>query len=273
MKKTTTFIAFLVLALGCFAQQGEIIYTKFDPDWCLESIQYAPPDSIKLDFDNDGVTDFVISMFYQRHIEIWFIPANGWGYRVRITDDSTLQPPFQNLGIVESDTIVSYTPPWGWCNHKTYKGMTFMCGVRKVVNDSTYYYGWFDQTWINASIPGNQNGGTPYFKEYECVHDMAFCTIPNYPLRWGQTSLTSDEDNKVPAFAVVHPNPTKGTVTVTGKNLRQAVVANMQGQRILSVQGEGNELHINMTSLPAGIYLINIIDAEGRKCVQKVVKQ
>ena len=273
MKKTTTLLTFLSLALGCFAQQGEILYTKFDPDWCLESIQYAPADSIKLDFDGDGVWDFAISMYYRRYIEIRFIPSEGWEYRGRFTDDTELPPAFQNQGIPESDSLVQ-SAPLGWTDRPIFvNGESYMCGVRKVVNDSTVYYGWFDQIWINASIPGNQNGGTPYIKQYQCVHDMAFCTIPNYPLRWGQTSLTGIEENGSAAFATVHPNPTTGLVTIVGENLNQADVVNMLGQCVATAQGKGETLQIDISSLPAGIYFVRITDDEGRKCTHKVVKE
>ena len=73
--------------------------------------------------------------------------------------------------------------------------------------------------------------------------------------------------------ANIVPNPTTGMVSITGENLRQAEVLNVLGQQMLSVQGEGNELHINIIALPAGVYFINVTDEEGRKCVRKVVKE
>jgi hypothetical protein len=47
----------------------------------------------------------------------------------------------------------------------------------------------------------------------------------------------------------------------------------MLGRQVLSVQGEGNEIKINMAALPAGLYFVTITDDEGRKCVRKVVKE
>ena len=147
-------------------------------------------------------------------------------------------------------------------------------GVRKVVNDTTIYYGWFNEIWIDSTILGINNGGVPRIKEYICVHDVAFCTIPNFPLKWGQTDFTGIEDKEKPTtFATIHPNPTSSMVTVTGESLRQAEVLNMLGQQVLSAQGEGDELHIDLAALPAGIYFVNVTDKEGRKCVRKVVKE
>ena len=71
----------------------------------------------------------------------------------------------------------------------------------------------------------------------------------------------------------VYPNPTMGLVTVTGKSLRQVEVANVMGQHLLTATSEGDELTINISNLPAGIYFVNITDGEGRKCVRKLVKE
>ena len=71
----------------------------------------------------------------------------------------------------------------------------------------------------------------------------------------------------------VHPNPTSGYVSVKGESLRLAEVVNMLGQKVINVQGEDNELRIDMTTLPAGIYFVTITDEAGRKCVRKVVKE
>ena len=74
-------------------------------------------------------------------------------------------------------------------------------------------------------------------------------------------------------WITVHPNPTSGFVSVKGENLRQAEVINMLGQKVMRVESEGNELHIDIAALPAGIYFVTITDEAGRKCVRKVVKE
>ena len=50
-------------------------------------------------------------------------------------------------------------------------------------------------------------------------------------------------------------------------------MTNMLGQRMLCVQGKSDELRIDMSPLPAGIYFVGITDESGRKSVQKVVKE
>ena len=106
------------------------------------------------------------------------------------------------------------------------------------------------------------------------VYRAAYCTVPNYPLRVGQTSFdwTVVEDSEGD-FATVHPSPTNGQVIITGNDLRSAEVYNATGQRIASTHGDGEQLQIDLSRQPAGIYFFNITDKDGRKCVRKVVKQ
>ena len=91
----------------------------------------------------------------------------------------------------------------------------------------------------------------------------------------GQTDFTWDdvEETNASAFATLYPNPTTGLVTVMGRNLKAAEVVNTLGQCVVTVKGEGERLTVDITSLPTGVYFVNITDSEGRKCVRKVVKE
>ena len=103
---------------------------------------------------------------------------------------------------------------------------------------------------------------------------MAYCTIPNYPLCVGQTDFTWDlQENMTTVQATVYPNPTTGLVTITGQDLKQAEVFNTLGQRVATAKGEGERMTVDISALPAGVYMVNITDKDGRKCVKKVVKE
>ena len=141
---------------------------------------------------------------------------------------------------------------------------TYKSGIRNG-QEGEYYYG-----WMEAYSMTSYNYDTVYFH----LARTCFCTIPNYPLRWGQTSLnTNVDETKATAFANIYPNPTNGQVTITGKDLKSAEVLNILGQRVATAQGKDKTLQINIANLPAGVYFVNITDEEGRKCVKKVVKE
>ena len=88
--------------------------------------------------------------------------------------------------------------------------------------------------------------------------------MPNFTV--GEQSATQD-------FCTLHPNPTNGQVTITGKDLKQSEVFNMLGQRVATAKGEGEQMTVDISALPAGIYMVNVTDKDGHKCVRKVVKE
>ena len=88
--------------------------------------------------------------------------------------------------------------------------------------------------------------------------------MPNYTV--GEQSATQD-------FCILHPNPTTGKVTITGKDLKQAEVFNTLGQHVATAKGEGERMTVDISALPAGVYFVNVTDKDGRKCVRKVVKE
>ena len=249
MKKTILLMILLSFAtLTCVnAQQGEIIYRDFEPDTTMHG-GYEPRD-IWIDFDNDNLPD--IKLYWIVESPEIVIGLVGRDQNVKICQ------------AVEGDTV-SHLTEWmiGTSNVRFNENWAI-----RIEKNGEYYYGWFRTYFVTVFIE-------PMNHFYFHLDKYAYCTIPDYPLCWGQTSLTEGIDETgANAFATVHPNPTNGIVTITGENLRQAEVANMLGQQMLSVNGNGNELHIDLTALPAGVYFVNVTDEEGRKCVRKVVKE
>ena len=251
MRNKIAFIALLLLSsVWLKAQNGEIIYRDFEPDVVTEH----DDDSIPIDFDGDGFTDVsLVLASISTGYRFGLIAFGEWNISF-VENDDTLRP---ILEITDWYSLLSWTPDFYVEN----------LIVRKNIGDG-YCFGWFRAYNGYISYP---NGG---FKSYIGLDKYAYCPIPDYPLIWGQTSLTGIEEKDKPStFATIHPNPTNGQITVIGENLQQAEVFNMLGQQLLTVQGSGNELYINMTACPAGIYFIAVTNEEGRKCVQKVVRE
>ncbi|MBO6024981.1 MAG: T9SS type A sorting domain-containing protein [Bacteroidales bacterium] len=72
---------------------------------------------------------------------------------------------------------------------------------------------------------------------------------------------------------IIYPNPVSETLHIQCFELEEVQVFNALGQQVLSVQGKGNELSIDMAALPAGVYFVAVTNEDGRKCVRKVVKE
>ena len=169
--------------------------------------------------------------------------------------------------IVNWRTEYGYEYTWDQIDPNV-NGFRGYLGTRKT-KEGNYYYGWIEfkmfwDTSFNIYVPAPRI----------VIFGSAFCTIPNYPLRAGQTSLDwSIDGNDATSHATLHPNPTTGLVTITGKDLRQAEVVNPLGQHVATATGQGETLQIDLSGLPVGVYFVNITDGKGRKCVRKVVRE
>ncbi|MBQ8958459.1 MAG: T9SS type A sorting domain-containing protein [Bacteroidales bacterium] len=183
--------------------------------------------------------------------------SQGWEYCKPYPEENT---------VLNADTLQWKQTTDDWFGSGSFMGRI---GLRRSLGGQ-YWYGWM-QVYCDT-VPTQPYPGVVGRNIY--VDRMAYCSIPNYPLRWGQTSLTDGiEETKATAFATVHPNPTTGLVTVTGKDIRQAEVFNMLSQRVATAKGAGETLQVDIAKLPVGIYFVNITDGEGKKCVHKVVKE
>lgn len=264
MKNLLTLITLLTLSWGCFAQNGVILYTDFNPNLCIATTEQSPNDTLFLDFDRDNVVDLRIALIHRTEPVVRFVPARGWHFRTRY--DSTYVIPFTTDTIVPAAPHVWKTSAYGYHMTESYN-IKKKFGVRKVVNDSTYLYGWLNFNLIVAS-PGSNNS-----QFFICIDNMAYCTSPNYPLRWDQSTMTSIEEDNNNTIVSIRPNPTAGLFTIEGDNLRRAEVFNTLGQRVATVDSQGEQISIDISDLPAGIYMVAITDRDNRKYINKVVKE
>ena len=253
MKKAKIILALLAILpfSGAFAQMGEIIYRDFDPDSVM--ILYSEKTEMSIDLDGEGHSD--IRMYWEPY-------TSGTLYGIYCYIYSCYN---DSIKICPAGPDCIMTEVEEWYSFLDFRVTSFYdrYGFR-VKHGNGYLYGWFE-----LFTRGSQE------TYWEWGFDrVAFCTILDYPLRWGQTEIVGvKENNESITFANVYPNPTTGMVTITGEKLKQAEVFNMLGQQMLSTKGEGKELQIDMTALPAGVYFVTVTDEEGRKCMRKVVKE
>ena len=75
------------------------------------------------------------------------------------------------------------------------------------------------------------------------------------------------------SFVKIVPNPTSGTVTVSGQDIRSAEVLNVLGQTVKPRCEGTDSLLLDLTDLPSGVYFIRIWNVNGTSRIQKVVKR
>ena len=277
MKKSLIIIAAMLTFLSAHAQENYIISTIYETDYCnqFSVVSYDTVDTghgtlvpvydtLELDLNHDGNWDILFHAVYYilgnvdtPTIDMYF--SQDWDFYVEypnmdsvpIVVDTVLVDTMmidENLPWYDYSNVL-FASPWGeppyYCfRHRAEDGV---------------HYGW-------AHLSGK-------YPRRVCIRGMGYCTLPDTPILWGQTKLLSVEENDANAFATLHPNPTTGIVSIIGENLQQAELFNMLGQQVFSLKGEGDELQIDLSGLPAGMYFVNVTDDEGRKCVRKVVKE
>ena len=95
---------------------------------------------------------------------------------------------------------------------------------------------------------------------------------PYYNILISEATITTGLQESSSVDIMLYPNPNNGIFTVIGKNLKHVDVFDVLGQRITSLTANNDQTTIDLSGHPAGVYLINVTDKEGKLCVKKVVK-
>ncbi len=288
---------------------GSIIHTDFGPDgWSYQfDLTYSPSsywyctgvrDTLRLDLDHDGIDDSFFGSGIEPELYGYGYPFGAevalrplhWDTYPRFTScdyrycDSLGQILYYSWTL--GDTIANINEVGGdypsWYGAFGYIIGPFISHFPRYVaytieKEDGRYYGWLEHSVEYTIYPGGHGGftgATWVSMPKVTVYRTVFCTIPNYPLRLGQTSFEwGVVDNPAAPFASIHPNPTTSQITITGQDLKAAEVFNTLGQHVATATGEGERLTVDLSGLPSGIYFVNVTDKEGRKCVRKVVKE
>ena len=80
---------------------------------------------------------------------------------------------------------------------------------------------------------------------------------------------TGIEDVAVEAVVKVYPNPVVSVVKI-GAEVVEARLVSLSGQEVAAVEGV-NE--VNVENLPAGVYILTAVTADGAVIKEKVVKK
>ena len=253
MKKQLTVLAVLFGAiLGLKAQQNGIIYTDFEPDSLVElkEIDFNPDAQMTIDFDADGNSDLRI---YSRATSggRWFYImsySNEWEIHEYQIEDPLI--PMNEHG--EWHTGITWLPYF-------YQGQDTIndkFAVRHQVGDS-YYYGWFRAYLL---MNGTSN-------PWVALDKMAYCTLPDYPITWGQTNIPEGIEENGPSIGsgalVVYPNPANDVLFVETRLIASLPdqtyrITNMMGQTLLQGTITEEIQQINIGNLPAGLYFLSL---------------
>jgi len=88
-------------------------------------------------------------------------------------------------------------------------------------------------------------------------------------IKWEKSGTTVAPLILAPKKATVFPNPTKGEITVSGKNITEIEVCSLSGTTILSYKASSK---IDISNLENGIYLLKIRSGENWQ-IEKILKE
>jgi len=87
-------------------------------------------------------------------------------------------------------------------------------------------------------------------------------------------SFVNGVDEQNLTTLILYPNPTTSTITLqTETPLSQAWLTDLTGRRLMPLQLNGTQWQADLSQLPSGMYLINVLTEEGRRGVKKVVRE
>ena len=83
-------------------------------------------------------------------------------------------------------------------------------------------------------------------------------------------TLVDAIDENSTDFIQVYPNPTMGEVIIEAEGLSHIQIVNLQGQTVYNTSVVDEQIHIDLSQMAKGIYLMHI-EAKGRQVVRKIV--
>ena len=221
-------------------------------------------------FDYSVVTHF----FDKNHVEMYGYFSEGM-YNLFVTDDGFETTSYLN---VECPIIDYYG--MGNVSHSKYTsdtygciltGMTLMKGST-ATNPFIMKDGWEHCEWVKQGIPDCENNGIVQCRDLYAVDgvDTVFYIAAENGFVYKSAMIPVNGVDENALQVNVYPNPAKDRVAIEGIEVKEVFVYDALGQVVKTVQGT-NE--IDLSGLVEGVYLLRIMDAEGKVYTNKITIQ
>ena len=254
--------AFIVTAMMFSASaNAQIIYTDVNPDSTITCIGSACTKSYNVDLNNDGVSDYSISsirngnicqhggLVYRSSVSVSALNTNAV---VAVTNTTyPLAMNFDNVissGLSLSASGFVFNKYWGNCGTGTLNlwpnSVDRYLGLKLIVGANTYY-GWARMQVVFGSQP------TFIIKDY------AYNTIPNQPIRAGETSCATPTVYLTQSGSLSFCNGDSVTLTANGTGYQYQWKKNN-----VNIAGATAKTYVAKT---AGVYKCKVTNSCGSK--------
>ena len=229
--------------------QPPIIYTDFEPDTCVTL--ETGGEVFTLDLNQDGNPDVFFNAYW--HSAVGDIANMHVGSDWEFCDSAGGNP------LTDTTTINNSLD---WSHYSTDLAM-YPERTRFAFRHQTadgYHYGWA-RIYVESLAR-------------VCISEMAYCTLLDYPITWGQTNIPDGIEENGPSTPstgsgtsgtlVVYPNPANDVLFVETRLIaslqdqNEYHVTNMMGQTLLQGTITEEIQQINIGNLPAGLYFLSL---------------
>jgi hypothetical protein len=252
-----TKILILTIILGTslsrmsFAQEIKNSSGIFVYDYVPDLILDYGADTIKIDINQDSIKDIV---FYLDN-------SSGGGYCYV----KSLSCQYAFLSSVNSNSLKNDSLHWFNSDHVWQSSYGSEVGLKFGTGDSCYY-GWLlgNVYWAGYGADG---------KRTLAIDKYAFCSIPNYPLLWGQTEITGIEILKdIDKIRVVANGSGQAIIVQTEETIKSIKLLNLSGVVIKTWDNvQSKKTTLNTSGLTHGTYFVQVSFSGKRIFTEKIV--
>ena len=217
----------------------------------------------------------VVSHFFDKnHVEMYGYFSEGT-HNLLVTEDG-----FETVSYLNVECPIIDYYGMGNVSHSKYTSDTYGCILTGMTlmkgstapNPFIMKDGWEHCEWVKQGIPDCENNGIVQCRDLYAVDgvDTVFYIAAEngFVYKSAMIPVNGVEENALQIY--VYPNPAKDRVVIEGIEAAEVNVYNALGQVVKTVRGT-NE--IDLSGLVDGVYLLRIMDAEGKVYTNKITKQ
>ena len=219
-------------------------------------------------FDYSVVTHF----FDKNHVEMFGYFSEGT-HNLLVTEDG-----FETVSYLSVECPIMDYYGMGNVSHSKYTSDTYGCiligmTLTKGSTDTNPYImkdGWEHCEWVKQGIPDCENNGMVQCRDLYAVDgvDTVFYIAAENGFVYKSAMIPVNGVEEKALQINVYPNPAKDRVVIEGIEAAEVQVYNALGQIVKMVRGT-NE--IDLSGLVNGVYMLRIMDKEGRIFLEKVM--
>lgn len=151
-------------------------------------------------------------------------------------------------------------------------GTTVADGVYKV---------WIESTWVDSGSNNHQELSSYSFTKgptSATTTAVGDAYVNSIVMTWTATGLGVNDNVSPNTQVIVHPNPTKGIITIDFKNeINTIKISNILGQTVynekVSDSASGTSKSIDLSKFDNGVYIVNVTNNEGSSSYKVVLEK